>query len=71
MGNIAGVPHNRMIADVTEEELDRMLAINLKGPFFGVQAALGQMLTQRLVAQSSMWPHRAWTLLRRPWRSTQ
>ena len=35
-----------MIADVTEEELDRMLAINLKGPFFGVQAALGQMLTQ-------------------------
>ena len=46
MGNIAGVPHNRMIADVTEEELDRMLAINLKGPFFGVQAALGQMLTQ-------------------------
>ena len=27
MGNIAGVPHNQMIADVTEEELDRMLAI--------------------------------------------
>lgn len=46
MGNIAGVPHNRMIVDVTEEELDRMLAINLKGPFFGVQAALAQMLTQ-------------------------
>lgn len=46
MGNIAGVPHNQMITDVTEEELDRMLAINLKGPFFGVQAALGQMLTQ-------------------------
>lgn len=46
MGNIAGVPHNQMIADVTEDELDRMIAINLKGPFFGVQAALTQMLTQ-------------------------
>ena len=46
MGNIAGVPHNQMIADVTEEELDRMLAINLKGPFFGVQAALTQMMGQ-------------------------
>ena len=47
MGNIAGVPHNQMIADVTEEELDRMLAINLKGPFFGVQAALTQMMNQK------------------------
>lgn len=46
MGNIAGVPHNQMIVDVTEDELDRMIAINLKGPFYGVQAALGQMLTQ-------------------------
>lgn len=46
MGNIAGVPHNQMIVDVTEDELDRMLAINLKGPFYGVQAALAQMLSQ-------------------------
>jgi len=46
MGNIAGVPHNQMIVDVTEEELDRMIAINLKGPFYGVQAALAQMLSQ-------------------------
>ncbi len=46
MGNIAGIPHNRMLVDVTEEELDRLLAINLKGPFFGVQAALTQMLKQ-------------------------
>lgn len=46
MGNIAGVPHNKMITDVTEDELDRMIAINLKGPFFGVQAAMAQMLSQ-------------------------
>ncbi|MEM7142764.1 MAG: SDR family oxidoreductase [Actinomycetota bacterium] len=46
MGNIAGIPHNQMIVDVTEDELDKLLAINLKGPFFGVQAALAQMLTQ-------------------------
>jgi 3-oxoacyl-[acyl-carrier protein] reductase len=43
MGNIAGVPHNQMIADVTDEELERILAINLKSVFYGCQAALRVM----------------------------
>ena len=46
MANIAGVPHNQMIVDVGEDELDRMIAINLKGPFYGTQSALAQMQTQ-------------------------
>ncbi|HEY3096356.1 MAG TPA: SDR family NAD(P)-dependent oxidoreductase, partial [Acidimicrobiia bacterium] len=46
MGNIAGVPHNQMIAEVTEEELERILAINLKSVFYGCQAALRVMTPQ-------------------------
>ena len=30
MGNIAGIPHNKMVADCTDEEFERILAINLK-----------------------------------------
>lgn len=43
VANIAGVPHNQMIADVTDEEFERILAINLKSVFYGVQAALRVM----------------------------
>jgi 3-oxoacyl-[acyl-carrier protein] reductase len=46
MGNIAGIPHNQMIADVTDEELERILAINLKSVFYGCQAALRVMTPQ-------------------------
>jgi 3-oxoacyl-[acyl-carrier protein] reductase len=41
--NIAGIPLDRMIADATEEELDRIIGVNLKGVFFGCQAAVRVM----------------------------
>jgi 3-oxoacyl-[acyl-carrier protein] reductase len=47
MGNVAGVPHNKLIADTTDEEFERILAINLKSVFYGVQAALRVMVPQR------------------------
>jgi 3-oxoacyl-[acyl-carrier protein] reductase len=37
--NNAGIMHEQLVADVTDEELDRVLAINLKGVFFGCRAA--------------------------------
>jgi 3-oxoacyl-[acyl-carrier protein] reductase len=47
MGNVAGVPHNKMIADTSDEEFERILAINLKSVFYGVQAALRVMVPQK------------------------
>jgi 3-oxoacyl-[acyl-carrier protein] reductase len=47
MGNIAGVPHNQMVADVSDEEFERILAINLKSVFYGCQAALRVMTRQK------------------------
>ncbi|MFM8971473.1 MAG: SDR family NAD(P)-dependent oxidoreductase [Actinomycetota bacterium] len=46
MGNIAGVPHNRLVADCTDEEFERILAINLKSVFYGCQAAIRHMVPQ-------------------------
>ncbi|MEY9358829.1 glucose 1-dehydrogenase [Bradyrhizobium yuanmingense] len=46
MVNNAGVARNRDILDITEEEFDEILGINLKGAFFGVQAAARQMIAQ-------------------------
>ncbi|MEY3361101.1 MAG: hypothetical protein RL531_820 [Actinomycetota bacterium] len=46
MGNIAGVPHNRMVAEVTDEEFERILAINMKSVFYGCQAAIRHMVPQ-------------------------
>jgi 3-oxoacyl-[acyl-carrier protein] reductase len=46
MGNIAGVPHNKMVAEVTDEEFERILAINLKSVFYGCQAAIRHMVPQ-------------------------
>ncbi len=43
MCNVAGVGTQRLAVDVTEEELDRIIAINLKGVFFGCQAAMRAM----------------------------
>ncbi len=44
--NIAGIPLDRMIAEATEEELDRIIGVNLKGVFFGCQAAVRVMASQ-------------------------
>ena len=47
MCNVAGVPSDGLVSDVTEAELDRVLAINLKGVFFGCQAAMRVMRPRR------------------------
>ncbi|MDQ1435711.1 MAG: hypothetical protein QOF59_2527 [Actinomycetota bacterium] len=46
MGNIAGIPHNKVVADCTDEEFERLLAINLKSVFYGCQAAIRHMVPQ-------------------------
>ena len=43
LANVAGIIVNNRIVDTTEEELDRVLSINLKGVFFGCRAALSAM----------------------------
>jgi 3-oxoacyl-[acyl-carrier protein] reductase len=46
MGNIAGVPHNKLVAECTDDEFERILAINLKSVFYGCQAAIRHMIPQ-------------------------
>ncbi|PAY07518.1 MULTISPECIES: SDR family NAD(P)-dependent oxidoreductase [Bradyrhizobium] len=46
MVNNAGVARNRDFLDITEAEFDDVMGINLKGAFFGVQAAARQMIAQ-------------------------
>jgi 3-oxoacyl-[acyl-carrier protein] reductase len=46
MGNIAGVPHNKLVAETTDEEFERILAVNLKSVFYGCQAAMRVMVPQ-------------------------
>lgn len=43
MGNIAGIPHNKMVMDCTDDEFERILSINLKSCFYGCQAAMRVM----------------------------
>jgi 3-oxoacyl-[acyl-carrier protein] reductase len=47
MANVAGILHERAVVDVSEADLDRVLAVNLKGVFFGCQAAARVMAAQR------------------------
>jgi NAD(P)-dependent dehydrogenase (short-subunit alcohol dehydrogenase family) len=44
MANIAGVMHRSLVLDTDEADLDRVLDINLKGVFFGAQAAARVMV---------------------------
>ncbi len=44
--NNAGINIQRMALDVTEEDWDRVLDVNLKGVFFCAQAAARQMIAQ-------------------------
>ncbi|MCC8941583.1 Glucose 1-dehydrogenase [Bradyrhizobium ivorense] len=46
MVNNAGVARNRDFLEITEAEFDDVMGINLKGAFFGVQAAARQMIAQ-------------------------
>lgn len=43
MANIAGIAHEAPVAEITEQDVDRLVAINLKGTLFGCQAALRAM----------------------------
>lgn len=43
MANVAGVMHNAPFVDVTEQDLDRIIAVNQKGVFFGCAAAARAM----------------------------
>jgi len=47
MANVAGILHERAVTELEEAELDRVLAVNLKGVFFGCQAAARAMAPQR------------------------
>jgi 3-oxoacyl-[acyl-carrier protein] reductase len=46
MGNIAGIIHESLVVDTDEADLDRVLATNLKGVFFGCQSAARVMIEQ-------------------------
>lgn len=46
MANIAGIAHERDVVDLTEDEVDRLIDINLKGTLWGCQAALRAMRDQ-------------------------
>jgi glucose 1-dehydrogenase len=46
MVNNAGVARNQDLLEISEEEFDEIIGINLKGAFFGVQAAAKQMIAQ-------------------------
>ncbi len=46
MGNIAGVPYNKLVAETPDDDFERILAINLKGVWYGCQAAMRVMVPQ-------------------------
>ncbi len=46
MCNVAGIPLDVLIADATEDELEKIIAINQKGVFYGCQAAVRVMTPQ-------------------------
>lgn len=46
MCNIAGIMHESTVIDTEEADLDRVLAVNLKGVFFGCQAA-GRIMAEQ------------------------
>lgn len=46
MVNNAGIARNQDFLEITEKDFDEVIGINLKGAFFGVQAAAKQMITQ-------------------------
>jgi 3-oxoacyl-[acyl-carrier protein] reductase len=69
VGNIAGVPHNKSVSECTDEEFERILAINLKSVFYGCQAAIRHMVRRVRVASSTSRRARS-TLPRRRSRAT-
>jgi 3-oxoacyl-[acyl-carrier protein] reductase len=46
MANLAGTIHDGLVVETDEADLDRVLAVNLKGVYFGCQAAVPVMTEQ-------------------------
>jgi 3-oxoacyl-[acyl-carrier protein] reductase len=46
MANVAGIIRNNLVVDTSEEELDAVIAVNLKGVYFGCAAAARVMVAQ-------------------------
>jgi 3-oxoacyl-[acyl-carrier protein] reductase len=46
MANVAGLIHDGLVIETDEADLDRVLAVNLKGVYFGCQAAVAAMTEQ-------------------------
>jgi len=56
--NNAGISHYGMLTDVTEEEWDRVMNVNLKGTFLCTQAFMSDMISRkygRIINVSSIW----------------
>lgn len=56
--NNAGISHYGMLSDVTEEDWDRVMNVNLKGSFLCTQAFMAAMVRQkygRIINVSSIW----------------
>lgn len=56
--NNAGISHYGMLSDVTEEDWDRVMDVNLKGSFLCTQAFMSTMVKQkygRIINVSSIW----------------
>ena len=51
--NNAGIEHHNAFLDVTEQEFDRVLSVDLKGAFFCAQAAARAMVKSKTVDASS------------------
>lgn len=47
MVNNAGIARNQDFLEITEKDFEEVIGINLKGAFFGVQAAAKQMVAQK------------------------
>jgi 3-oxoacyl-[acyl-carrier protein] reductase len=45
--NVAGIPGDGLVVDLSEDHLDQVLAVNLKGVLFGCQAAMRAMVPRR------------------------
>jgi NAD(P)-dependent dehydrogenase (short-subunit alcohol dehydrogenase family) len=46
MVNNAGIARNQGLLEITDADFDEVIGVNLKGAFFGVQAAARQMIAQ-------------------------
>ncbi|MDR0270012.1 elongation factor P 5-aminopentanone reductase [Paenibacillus sp.] len=56
--NNAGISHYGMLADVTEEQWDEVMSVNLKGLFLCTQTFMPYMISQRygrIINMSSVW----------------